>query len=191
MYFNEILIFLANNTFDYKYIILFYLISVILLSLPIPYTFVIIANVYIFGWYGFFVVLLAIPIGALLTYYYVIKLKNLIAKIPFLNKKTINKKFFQNIYFLIIARATLPFFLVSLAMSLFNISIKRYILTTILGTFSNLLLMSIIIEEIRDTIIKYDDIVFNFKDPKFIIPLSLIIIIIFIINYFKKRFNLK
>ena len=80
MYFNEILIFLANNTFDYKYIILFYLISVILLSLPIPYTFVIIANVYIFGWYGFFVVLLAIPIGALLTYYYVIKLKNLIAK---------------------------------------------------------------------------------------------------------------
>tara|TARA_Y100001970_G_C14239495_1_gene863994 strand:- start:1988 stop:2563 length:576 start_codon:yes stop_codon:yes gene_type:complete len=191
MYFNEILIFLANNTFDYKYIILFYLISVILLSLPIPYTFVIIANVYIFGWYGFFVVLLAIPIGALLTYYYVIKLKNLIAKIPFLNKKTINKKFFQNIYFLIIARATLPFFLVSLAMSLFNISIKRYILTTILGTFSNLLLMSIIIEEIRDTIIKYDDIVFNFKDPKFIIPLSLIIIIIFITNYVKKRFNLK
>jgi len=191
MYFDEILLFLANNTFDYKFIIFFYIISIILLSLPIPYTFIIIANVYVFGWYGFFIVILSIPLGAILTYYYVIKLNSFIKKLSFIENKTINKNFFKNIYFLIIARATLPFFLVSLAMSIFKISVKKYLLITILGTFTNVLLVSIIVEEIRDTIIKYDDIIINWKDPKFIIPLFVIVMLIFITNYFKKRFKLR
>ena len=191
MYFDEILLFLANNTFDYKFIIFFYIISIILLSLPIPYTFIIIANVYVFGWYGFFIVILSIPLGAILTYYYVIKLNSFIKKLSFNKNKTINKNFFKNIYFLIIARATLPFFLVSLAMSIFKISVKKYLLITILGTFTNVLLVSIIVEEIRDTIIKYDDIIINWKDPKFIIPLFIIVMLIFITNYFKKRFKLR
>tara|TARA_B100001540_G_C15814031_1_gene646093 strand:+ start:3884 stop:4459 length:576 start_codon:yes stop_codon:yes gene_type:complete len=191
MYFDEILLFLANNTFDYKFIIFFYIISIILLSLPIPYTFIIIANVYVFGWYGFFIVILSIPLGAILTYYYVIKLNGFIKKLSFIENKTINKNFFKNIYFLIIARATLPFFLVSLAMSIFKISVKKYLLITILGTFTNVLLVSIIVEEIRDTIIKYDDIIINWKDPKFIIPLFIIVMLIFITNYFKKRFKLR
>ena len=191
MYFNEILLFLANNTFDYKFIILFYIISIILLSLPIPYTFIIIANVYVFGWYGFFIVIFSIPCGAILTYYYVNKLNHFINKLSFFKNKKINENFFKNIYFLIIARATLPFFLVSLAMSFFNISIKKYLLITVLGTFTNVLLVSIIVEEIRDTIIKYDDIVINFKDPKFVIPLLVIIMLIFTTNYFKKIFKLK
>ena len=191
MYFDEILLFLANNTFDYKFIIFFYIISIILLSLPIPYTFIIITNVYVFGWYGFFIVILSIPLGAILTYYYVIKLSSFIKKLSFIENKTINKNFFKNIYFLIIARATLPFFLVSLAMSIFKISVKKYLLITILGTFTNVLLVSIIVEEIRDTIIKYDDIIINWKDPKFIIPLFIIVMLIFITNYFKKRFKLR
>jgi len=191
MYFNEILIFLANNNFDYKFIILFYVISVILLSLPIPYTFIIIVNVYVFGWYGFFVVLLSIPIGSILTYYYVKQFYYLVKKISFFKNKTINNKFFENIYFLIIARATMPFFLVSLAMSLFNISIKKYLLITVFGTFTNVLLVSMIVEEIRNTIIKYDDIIIDFKDPKFIAPLLILFMLIFLTNYYKKKFKLK
>jgi hypothetical protein len=189
MYFDEILIFLANNTFDFKLVFLFYFISVILLSLPVPYTFIIIINVYVFGWYGFLIMLLSIPVGSALTYYYVSQFYHLIKKIFFFKK--INNKFFDNIYFLIIARATLPFFLVSLAMSLVNIPIKKYLFITILGTFANVLLVSIIVEEIRDTVIKYEDIVLDWKDPKFIVPLLLIFLLIFITNYVKKKFKLK
>lgn len=191
MYFNDVLIFLANNTFDYKFIFLFYIFSVILLSLPVPYTFIIIANVYVFGWYGFFIVLLSIPLGSILTYYYVNKLYNKMKKISFFKNKIINNKFFENSYFLIFARATLPFFVVSVSMSLVNIKIKKYLLITILGTFTNVLLVSIIVDEIRHTIIKYDDVVINMKDPKFIIPLFLIFILFFVTNYVKKKFKLK
>jgi len=189
MYFNEILIFLANNNFDYKFIILFYVISVILLSIPVPYTFIIIANVYVFGWYGFFLVLLSIPIGSILTYYYVKKFYYFVEKISFFKNKKINNKFFENIYFLIVARATMPFFLVSFAMSLVNISIKKYLLITVIGTFTNVLLVSIIVEEIRGTIIKYDDIIIDFKDPKFVVPLLILFVLIFITNYCKKKIN--
>jgi len=191
MYFNELLIFLADNTFDYKFILLFYVISVILLSLPVPYTFIIIANVFVFGWYGFFITLFSIPLGAILTYYYVNIFDNLIIKIPFLNNKKINNNFFKNIYFLTIARATLPFFLVSLAMSLFKISIKKYLLITVLGTLTNVLLVSIIIEEIRDNIVSYDDVIINFQEPKFIIPLLIIVVLMFVTNYVKNKYKLK
>ena len=112
MFYDEIFLFIIDNNFDYKYIIFFYIISVILLSLPVPYTFIIIANVYVFGWYGFLIVILSIPLGSLITYFYVRKLKNLIERISFLKSKKININFFKNSYLLILARATLPFFLV-------------------------------------------------------------------------------
>ena len=102
MDFNEIFLFLANNNFGYQYLILFYFISIILLSFPFPITFVIIGNVYVFGWYGFLIVMLSIPIGSLLTYVYVKKLYKLVKKIPFVNKYLIKKnnskdKFYKNI----------------------------------------------------------------------------------------------
>ena len=71
MYFDELLLFLANNNFDYKYFLAFFTISIFLLSLPIPYTFIIISNVYVFGWYGFLIVILSIPLGSILTFFYV------------------------------------------------------------------------------------------------------------------------
>ena len=89
---NEILLFLANNNFGNQYLILFFLLSVILLSTPFPITFVIIGNVYVFGWYGFLIVMLSIPIGSLLTYFYIKKLYKLIIKIPIINKHLIKKK---------------------------------------------------------------------------------------------------
>ena len=86
--FNEILLFLANNNFGYQYLILFYLLSIILLSFPFPLLFVIIGNVYVFGWYGFLIVMLSIPIGSLLTYVYVKKLYELLKKKPLLFTNT-------------------------------------------------------------------------------------------------------
>ena len=184
---NEILLFLANNNFGYQYLILFYLLSVILLSFPFPMTFVIIGNVYVFGWYGFLIVMLSIPIGSLLTYVYVKKLHKLVKKISFVNKYLIKKnnskdKFYKNIYFLIIARATLPFFLVSVAMSFLDITKKRLLLVTIVGQIPYVLITSIFVLGIRDTIIEYNDIIIDWKDPKFFIPLILMITLIFLKN---------
>ena len=194
--FNEILLFLANNNFGYQYLILFYLLSVILLSFPFPMTFVIIGNVYVFGWYGFLIVMLSIPIGSLLTYVYVKKLYKLVEKIPFVNKYLIKKnnskdKFYKNIYLLIIARATLPFFLVSVAMSILDITKKRFLLITIVGQIHYVLITSIFVLGIRDTIIEFNDIIINWKDPEFFIPLIIIISLIFISGFLNKRYKIK
>jgi len=194
--FNEILLFLANNNFGYQYLILFFLLSVILISFPFPVTFVIIGNVYVFGWYGFLIVMLSIPIGSLLTYVYVKKLYKLVKKIPFVNKYLINKnnskdKFYKNIYLLIIARATLPFFLVSVAMSILDITKKRFLLISIVGLIPFVLITSILVLGIRDTIIEYNDIIIDWKDPKFFIPLIIIISLIFISGFLNKRYKIK
>ena len=194
--FNEILLFLANNNFGYQYLILFFLLSVILISFPFPMTFVIIGNVYLFGWYGFLIVMLSIPIGSLLTYVYVKKLYKLVKKIPFVNKYLIKKnnskdKFYKNIYLLIIARATLPFFLVSVAMSILDITKKRFLLITIVGQLHNVLITSIFVLGIRDTIIESNDIIISWKDPKFFIPLIIIISLIFISGFLNKRYKIK
>jgi len=194
--FNEILLFLANNNFGYQYLIFFYLLSVILLSFPFPITFVIIGNVYVFGWYGFLIVMLSIPIGSLLTYVYVNKLYKLVIKIPFVNKYLIKKnnskdKFYKNIYLLIIARATLPFFLVSVAMSILDITKKRFLLITIVGLIPFVLITSIFVLGIRDTIIEYNDIIIDWKNPIFFIPLIIMISLIFISGFLNKRYKIK
>ena len=194
--FHEILLFLANNNFGYQYLILFFLLSVILISFPFPMTFVIIGNVYVFGWYGFLIVMLSIPIGSLLTYVYVKKLYKLVKKIPFVNKYLIKKnnskdKFYKNIYLLIIARATLPFFLVSVAMSILDITKKRFLLITIVGQIHYVLIISIFVLGIRDTIIEYNDIIIDWKGPIFFIPLIIMISFIFISGFLNKRYKIK
>ena len=194
--FNEILLFLANNNFGYQYLILFYLLSVILLSSPFPMTFVIIGNVYVFGWYGFLIVMLSIPIGSLLTYVYVKKLYKLVSKIPFVKKYLIKKnnskdKFYKNIYLLIIARATLPFFLVSVAMSILDITKKKFLFVTIVGQIHYVLITSIFVLGIRDTIIEYNDIIIDWKNPIFFIPLIIMISLIFISGFLNKRYKIK
>ena len=194
--FNEILLFLANNNFGYQYLVLFYLLSVILLSFPFPITFVIIGNVYIFGWYGFLIVMLSMPIGSLLTYIYVKKLYKLLKKIPFINKYLIKNnnsrdKFYNNIYLLIIARATLPFFLVSVAMSILDISKKKFIFITIIGQTHYVLISSIFVLGIRDTIIDYNDIIIDWKQPIFFIPLIIMTSLVFISGFLNKKYKIK
>ena len=194
--FDEILLFLVNNNFGYQYLILFYLLSVILLSFPFPITFVIIGNVYVFGWYGFLIVMLSMPIGSLLTYIYVKKLSKLLKKIPIINRYLIKNnnsrdKFYNNIYLLIIARATLPFFLVSVAMSILDISKKRFIFITIIGQIHYVLITSIFVLGIRDTIIDYNDIIIDWKQPIFFIPLIIMISLVFISRFLTKKYKIK
>ena len=196
MDFNEILLFLVNNSFDNYYLILFFFISIILLSLPFPMTFVIIGNVYVFGWYGFLIVLLSFPIGSMLTYFYVKNLYKLLQKISFFNKylvitNTSKERFYNNIYLLLIARATIPFFIASVAMAILDISKKRFILVTILGQLHNVLIISIFVMGIRDTMIEYNDIVINWKDPKFYAPLVIMFCIILIAGFINKKYKIK
>ena len=193
---NEILLFLANNNFGNQYLILFFLLSVILLSTPFPITFVIIGNVYVFGWYGFLIAMLSIPIGSLLTYFYIKKLYKLIIKIPIINKHLIKKnkskdKFYNNIYLLIIARATLPFFLVSAAMSILDISKKKFIFVTIIGQTHFVLITSMFVLGVRETIINYNDIIIDWKQPIFFIPLIIMTSLIFISGFLNKKYKIK
>ena len=196
MPFNEILLFLANNDFTYKYILLFYILSLICIALPIPYTFVIISNAYVFGWIGFLLVVIAIPPGALITYLFIKNFYFIIEKTKldnFFLKKKINFKFklYNNIFILLFARATLPFFLVSVAMSILDITKKRFLLITIVGQLHNVLITSIFVLGIRDTIIEYNDIIIDWKDPKIFIPLIIMISLIFISGFLNKKYKIK
>jgi len=188
----EILLYLANNNFTYKYVLIFFVLSIIGFSLPIPYTLIIITNVYVFGWVGFFLVILSVPLGSLITFIYIKKFRNFIEKMKLFHKisknKLINKiKFYNNIYILILTRATVPFFLASVIFSLTNISIKKYLYTTIIGTFSYIFLCSLIINSVRDSIINYNDIVISWNDPRFFLSL----IVMFLLVFISKKINIK
>ena len=158
----EFFLYLANTNFTHEYIFIFFILSLIGFSLPVPYTLIIVANVYIFGWIGFGIVVFSITIGQ-------------------------NIKFHNNIYALILVRATIPFFLVSVGFALTTMSIKKYLYATIIGTFSHILLISLIITSIRDSIVTYNDIVIRWNDPRFIISLILLLSFVFI----SKKINVK
>ena len=188
----EILLYLANNNFTYEYVLIFFILSIIGFSLPIPYTLIIITNVYVFGWVGFVLVILSVPLGSLITFFYVKKFSNFIRKIKFFHKIFQNKlnntiKFYNNIYILILIRATVPFFLASVIFSLTNISMKKYLYSTIIGTFSHIFLCSLIINSVRDSIINYNDIKISWNDPRFFLSL----IVMFLLVFISKKINIK
>ena len=188
----ETILYLANNNFTYEYVLIFFILSIIGFSLPIPYTLIIITNVYVFGWLGFFLVILSVPLGSLITFFYVKKFSNFIRKIKFFHKIFQNKlnntiKFYNNIYILILIRATVPFFLASVIFSLTNISMKKYLYSTIIGTFSHIFLCSLIINSVRDSIINYNDIKISWNDPRFFLPL----IVMFLLVFISKKINIK
>jgi len=192
MFIEEFFLYLANTNFAHEYIFIFFILSLIGFSLPVPYTLIIIANVYIFGWIGFGIVVFSIPIGAFITFFYIKKFSNFLKKITFINKiykkkLSQNIKFHNNIYALILVRATIPFFLVSVGFALTTMSIKKYLYATIIGTFSHVLLISLIITSIRDSIVTYNDIVIRWNDPRFIISLILLLSFVFI----SKKINVK
>ena len=188
----EFFLYLANTNFTHEYIFIFFILSLIGFSLPVPYTLIIIANIYIFGWIGFGIVVFSIPIGALITFFYIKKFSNFLKKITFINKiykkkLSQNIKFHNNIYVLILVRATIPFFLVSVGFALTNMSIKKYLYATIIGTFSHILLISLIITSIRESIVTYNDIVIRWNDPRFIVSFILLLSFVFI----SKKINIK
>ena len=188
----EILLYLANNNFTYEYVLIFFVLSIIGFSLPIPYTLIIITNIYVFGWVGFFLVILSVPLGSLITFFFIKKFTNFIRKIKLFHKifknKLINKiKFYNNVYILILTRATVPFFLASVIFSLTNISIKKYLYTTIIGTFSYIFLCSLIINSVRDSIINYNDIIISWNDPRLFLSLIIMLLLVF----FGKKINTK
>ena len=188
----EILLYLANNNFTYEYVLIFFILSIIGFSLPIPYTLIIITNVYVFGWVGFFLVILSVPLGSLITFFYVKKFSNFIRKIKFFHKIFQNKlnntiKFYNNTYILILIRATVPFFLASVIFSLTNISMKKYLYLTIIGTFSYIFLCSLIINSVRDSIINYNDIIISWNDPRLFLSLIIMLLLVF----FGKKINTK
>ena len=76
-------------------------------------------------------------------------------------------------------------------MSIIDITKKRFLLITIVGQLHNVLITSILVLGIRDTIIEYNDIIIDWKDPIFFIPLIIMISLIFISGFLNKRYKIK
>ena len=191
MFFNDLFLFFVNNNFNYDFLFIFFIISTIAVSLPIPYTFIIITNAYVFGWIGFIMALLFVPLGSLITYIIIKKLKKSLNQISFFqkilsNNKLLENKINKNGYLLLIARLTLPFFIMSVFMSTIKINIKKYIFITIIGSFPNILIYSLVVNNIKDSISSYEDIMINWYDIKFLLSIALIILFIFVVNKLKK-----
>ena len=191
MFLDDLFLFFVNNKFNYEFLFIFFIISTILVSLPIPYTFIMITNAYVFGWIGFIITLLSVPLGSLITYIIIKKLKKSLNQISFFQKilgKNIllENKISKNTYLLLIARLTLPFFIMSVFMSTIKINIKKYIFITITGTFPTILIFSLVVNNIKDSISSYEDVMIKWYDIKFLLSIALIILFIFILNKLKK-----
>jgi len=191
MFFNDLFLFFVNNNFNYDFLFIFFIISTIAVSLPIPYTFIIITNAYVFGWIGFIMALLFVPLGSLITYIIIKKLKKSLNQISFFqkilsNNMLLENKISKNTYLLLIARLTLPFFIMSVFMSTIKINIKKYIFITIIGSFPNILIYSLVINNIKDSVLSYEDVMIKWYDIRFLLSIALIILFIFIVNKLKK-----
>ena len=191
MFLDDLFLFFVNNKFNYELLFIFFIISTILVSLPIPYTFIIITNAYVFGWIGFIITLLSVPLGSLITYIIIKKLRKSLNQISFFqkilsNNMLLENKISKNTYLLLIARMTLPFFIMSVFMSTIKINIKKYIFITIIGSFPSILIYSLVVNNIKDSISSYEDIMINWYDIKFLLSIALIILFIFVVNKLKK-----
>ena len=191
MFLDDLFLFFVNNKFNYEFLFIFFIISTILVSLPIPYTFIMITNAYVFGWIGFIITLLSVPLGSLITYIIIKKLKKSLNQRSFFqkilgNNILLENKISKNTYLLLIARLTLPFFIMSVFMSTIKINIKKYIFITIAGTFPNILIFSLVVNNIKDSISSYEDVMIKWYDIKFLLSIALIILFIFILNKLKK-----
>ncbi len=191
MFLDDLFLFFVNNKFNYEFLFIFFIISTILVSLPIPYTFIIITNAYIFGWIGFIITLLSVPLGSLITYIIIKKLKKSLNQISFFkkilnNNMLLENKISNNTYLLLIARMTLPFFIMSVFMSTIKINIKKYIYITIIGSFPSILIYSLVVNNVKDSISSYDDIMIKWYDIRFLLSIALIILFIFFVNKLKK-----
>ena len=191
MFLEDLFLFFVNNKFNYEFLFIFFIISTILVSLPIPYTFIIITNAYIFGWIGFIITLLSVPLGSLITYIIIKKLKKSLNQISFFkkilnNNMLLENKISNNTYLLLIARMTLPFFIMSVFMSTIKINIKKYIYITIIGSFASILIYSLVVNNVKDSISSYDDIMIKWYDIRFLLSIALIILFIFFVNKLKK-----
>ena len=191
MFLDDLFLFFVNNKFNYELLFIFFIISTILVSLPIPYTFIIITNAYVFGWIGFIITLLSVPLGSLITYIIIKKLRKSLNQISFFqkilsNNMLLENKISKNTYLLLIARMTLPFFIMSVFMSTIKINIKKYIFITIIGSFPSVLIYSLVVNNIRDSISSYEDVMIKWYDIKFLLSIVLIILFIFIVSKLKK-----
>ena len=191
MFLDDLFLFFVNNKFNYEFLFIFFIISTILVSLPIPYTFIIITNAYVFGWIGSIITIVSVPLGSLITYIIIKKLKKSLNQISFFqkilgNNILLENKISKNTYLLLIARLTLPFFIMSVFMSTIKINIKKYIFITIAGTFPNILIFSLVVNNIKDSISSYEDVMIKWYDIKFLLSIALIILFIFILNKLKK-----
>ena len=159
--------------------------SIIILSIPIPGSFVVAINASFFGIAGFLISFISALISSILIYFFY-------SKLPYSFKpKEIEKiaKYKNNLYLLTILRSIIPFPVGTYIYVILKIKFKYFILSTALGIIPGTLSITLMFSSIKKSLIERGDIsFFIFNDPLFIFSLVFVFTVIFISSILKKKF---
>ena len=159
--------------------------SIIILSIPIPGSFVVAINASFFGIAGFLISFISALISSILIYFFY-------SKLPYNFKpKEIQKiaKYKNNLYLLTILRSIIPFPVGTYIYVILKIKFKYFILSTALGIIPGTLSITLMFSSIKKSLIERGDIsFFIFNDPLFIFSLVFVFTVIFISSILKKKF---
>tara|TARA_Y100001970_G_scaffold133470_1_gene164506 strand:+ start:2661 stop:3242 length:582 start_codon:yes stop_codon:yes gene_type:complete len=166
-------------------LILLIFFSIIILSIPIPGSFVVAINASFFGIAGFLISFISALISSILIYFFY-------SKLPYNFKpKEIQKiaKYKNNLYLLTILRSIIPFPVGTYIYVILKIKFKYFILSTALGIIPGTLSITLMFSSIKKSLIERGDIsFFIFNDPLFIFSLVFVFTVIFISSILKKKF---
>ena len=192
-YFNKSIIdFLINIDVSNINFLVFYIIVCFFYFLtPLPATFIIILNGYIFNKIGFFISLALLLLGSTALYLFAKKVKiffDLDISKFFLKKKVNISKLTTNNFSILLSRYILPYFIHNIYYGLENIKIKRFILIIFCAEIPLTYALNSIGNSAQNITSNYNVELFNvFSDITFYVPFLIIFTIFILVNYFNRN----
>ena len=161
------------------------------LKTPLPVTFIIILNGYIFNKIGFFISLALLLLGSTALYLFAKKVKiffDLDISKFFLKKKVNISKLTTNNFSILLSRYILPYFIHNIYYGLENIKIKRFILIIFCAEIPSTYALNSIGNSAQNITSDYNVELFNvFSDITFYVPFFIIFTIFILVNYFNRN----
>ena len=192
-YFNKSIIdFLINIDVSNINFLVFYIIVCFFYFLtPLPVTFIIILNGYIFNKIGFFISLALLLLGSTALYLFAKKVKiffDLDISKFFLKKKVNISKLTTNNFSILLSRYILPYFIHNIYYGLENIKIKRFILIIFCAEIPLTYALNSIGNSAQNITSDYNVELFNvFGNITFYVPFFIIFTIFILVNYFNRN----
>jgi len=185
---DTIINFLLSLDYKSEYFTIFYFTIVFFYFLsPLPTTFILLLNGFIFKEYGFFISMIQIVIGSIIIKI-LSKRFNTYLKINFVSKKINILKLSNNNYSIFLSRIILPYFLHNIYYGLTKVNLGRFVFIVFIAeipmTFAfNQIGKSLSIISSNFSISLYS----LFTDVNFYIPFLIIFVLLIITNYLYKK----